>query len=198
MLLSWGLKRNEQAWRELVRRFRPLMFRCILLVLRRHDRFSTGEEADEVFGETCLGLMRDDMHKLRSFDPARSRLGSFLGLLCSHAACDHLRKKARRPRIQDVFDDPLTFIAAPEPGAEELLLEKERWARLSQVLSGISTRDRHFVELYYGQGLSAEDVAEIMGISAKTVYSKKNKLLARLCAKGPRRDRADEVTAVLA
>ena len=44
------------------------------------------------------------------------------------------------------------------------------------------SKDRRFVELYYGHGLQPEEVAAAMGISVKTVYSKKNKLRCKLLA----------------
>jgi RNA polymerase sigma-70 factor (ECF subfamily) len=37
------------------------------------------------------------------------------------------------------------------------------------------------VALYYGDGLTPEHVAERLGISVKTVYSKKHKIQRKLC-----------------
>jgi RNA polymerase sigma-70 factor, ECF subfamily len=42
-----------------------------------------------------------------------------------------------------------------------------------------------FLSLYFGRNLSVEEVAAEMGISVKTVYSKKHKLLTRLAALAP-------------
>src|SRR6185295_9018723 len=68
------------------------------------------------------------------------------------------------------------------PSALDTLLEKERWTYLNGLLADFSDKDRRFVELYYGHGLLPEEVAAAMGISVKTVYSKKNKLRTKLLA----------------
>ena len=92
-LLSAVLRREERAWRELSRRYRPLVYRCVARVLRRHDPGGSAEDLNEVCGDLWYSLLRDDMHKLRCFDPARgARLSSWLGLLSINAACDFLRQ----------------------------------------------------------------------------------------------------------
>ena len=45
---------------------------------------------------------------------------------------------------------------------------------------GMPAKDRQFVTLYFQDGLSPEHVAERLGISVKTVYSKKHKIQRKL------------------
>jgi RNA polymerase sigma-70 factor (ECF subfamily) len=154
------------------------------------------EDINEIFGDVCVNILRDDMHKLRAYDPARgARLSSWLGLLAINAAYDYLRQSMRRPALLhlDVLDrdgreqDPLSERAAEGPSALDHLLEKERWVVLERLLVGFSPRDRDFVQLYFRCGLSPEEVAAEMGISIKTVYSKKNKVRTRLLRLAQRR-----------
>jgi len=56
----------------------------------------------------------------------------------------------------------------------------DRPSALDALLDGVTDKDRQFVELYYGDGMEPEEVAVTMGISVKTVYSKKNKLRNKL------------------
>jgi DNA-directed RNA polymerase specialized sigma24 family protein len=84
--------KDERAWRELLRRFRPLVYRCINKVACRYDALLTSEDVNEIFGEVCFNLLRDDMRKLRAWDPTRgSKLGSWLGLIAMNTAYDFLR-----------------------------------------------------------------------------------------------------------
>jgi RNA polymerase sigma-70 factor (ECF subfamily) len=178
-LLEAVIGHDEAAWRELLRRFRPLVFRCINKVACKYDALLSSEDANEIFGEVCFNLLRDDMRKLRAYDPARgSKLGSWLGLIAMNTAYDFLRATRRRPKLDKL--DPGHDRAAPEPSALDSLLDKERWHYVAHLLSDFSAKDRRFVELYYGQGLLPEEVAAAMRISVKTVYSKKNKLRTRL------------------
>ncbi len=178
-LLAAVLGHDERAWRELLRRFRALVFRCITKVAGRYDAVLSNEDTNEIFGDVCINLLRDDMHKLRVYDPARgSKLGSWLGLIAINTAYDYLRATSRRPlldKLDGAQDRPATG-----PDALDALLDKERWSYLNALMDDFSDRDRRFVELYYGRGLEPEEVAAEMRISVKTVYSKKNKLRTKL------------------
>ena len=59
---------------------------------------------------------------------------------------------------------------------------------VAALLSEFTHKDREFVELYFGEGLDPDEVARRMGISVKTVYSKKHKIQRRLAdlLSGPR------------
>jgi RNA polymerase sigma-70 factor (ECF subfamily) len=180
-LLEMVLSRDQIAWRELMRRYRNLIFRCITRVAAKYDAVLSNEDANEIFGDMCFNLLRDDMRKLRAYDPARgAKLGSWLGLLAINTAYDYLRATARRPMLDKM--DKAIERAGDGPSALETLLEKEQWHYVNYLMADFSEKDRRFVELYYGHGLLPEEVAAAMGISVKTVYSKKNKLRTKLVA----------------
>jgi RNA polymerase sigma-70 factor, ECF subfamily len=180
-LLEAVLAKDKDAWGELLRRYRALMFRCITRVAARYDAVLSNEDANEIFGDMCFNLLRDDMHKLRAYDPARgAKLSSWLGLLAINTAYDYLRQTSRRPMLDRLENAPER--PGDGPNALDALMEKERWGYLNYLLADFSERDRRFVELYYGHGLLPEEVAAAMGISVKTVYSKKNKLRTKLQA----------------
>jgi RNA polymerase sigma-70 factor (ECF subfamily) len=180
-LLHRVLRKDQVAWNELIRRFRGLVFRCITKVAAKYDAVLSNEDANEIFGDMCFNLLRDDMRKLRAYDPNRgAKLGSWLGLLAINTAYDYLRQTSRRPLL-DRLDGTLDR-AGDGPSALDAILEKERWGYLNALLADFSARDRRFVELYYVGGLLPEEVAAAMGISVKTVYSKKNKLRTKLLA----------------
>ena len=180
-LLEMVLVRDQIAWRELMRRYRALIFRCITRVAAKYNAVLSNEDANEIFGDMCFNLLRDDMRKLRAYDPTRgAKLGSWLGLLAINTAYDYLRQTSRRPMLDRLDGAPDR--AGDGPSALDDLLQKERWGYLNALLADFSERDRRFVELYYGAGLLPEEVAAAMNISVKTVYSKKNKLRTKLLA----------------
>jgi RNA polymerase sigma-70 factor (ECF subfamily) len=180
-LLEHVLASEELAWRELVRRFRGLIFRCITKVLCKYESVLSNEDVNEIFSEVCFNLLRCNMKKLRAYDPKRGcKLGSWIGLISINTAYDHLRVTARQPlldRIEGVIERE-----DQDPSPLENLLEKERWNRLNSLASDFSDRDQRFLELYYGRGLQPSEVARAMKISIKTVYSKKNKIRNKLVA----------------
>ena len=175
-LIRRVLEREPGAWRQLESRYRRLIHRCITGVLSR----CSGTEVEEVYAELLISLLRDDMRKLRLWDPAKgTRLGSWLGLLAKNAARDHIRSHISRRPLEA---EDLNHLAPAEHSPLDAVLANEWRERVIEALSSYSERDREFLELYFGKRMSVEELAAEMSISVKTVYTKKHKLLARLAA----------------
>ena len=179
-LLARVLRSDERAWGEMVRRYRALIFRCITKVTCKYAPSMAGADVDEVYAEVLMQLLRDDMHKLRMYDPARgTKLGSWIGMIAVNAAYDYLRSYGKRPLLER-GDGDLDPHDECDRTPLDLLLEKERWSHFNELLTDFSDKDRTFLDLYYARGLEAEQVAEEMQISLKTVYSKKHKIRTHL------------------
>jgi RNA polymerase sigma-70 factor (ECF subfamily) len=170
---------DPSAWVEFERTYSRLIERCIARVLNRFAAVTSSEDAREVYATLCLQLLSRDKSKLRSFDPTRgARLGSWLGMLATHAAYDLLRSRRRDPRSEEIAPDDVAAQDGPSPF--EACAQREQAALLDALLEGFSSKDRQFVSLYFEEGLEPEEVAAEMGISVKTVYSKKHKIRCRL------------------
>ena len=178
-LLSRMLLRDGRAWREFHHRYDRLIFRCIHKVTGRFPGSITSEDVREIYAMFLLGLNKRNMHKLRTFDPERgNKLSSWVGMLATNCAWDYLRGVARRPQTTTLADAEQIGSMDDDPYQE--LLDKQRWAVVNTVLAQFSDKDQQFVRLYFMEGLEPEAVAEEMGISVKTVYSKKHKIRCRL------------------
>lgn len=177
-LREGALRHDERALAELVRRHRGLIFRCITRVTSRYERVLTSECVDDIFAEVCVLLWADDLKRLRAYDASRGmKLASWLGLIAGHAAYDHLRRMRRQPAYEDLDG----IDAADErPSTLAGLLGEERRAQLGALTRELSARDRAFVRHYFDGDEPPEDVARALGISVKTVYSKKHKIETRL------------------
>jgi len=178
-LLEQMLNRNAFAWKEFHSRYDRLIYRCIHKVTMRFTSVVTSDDVKEIYAMLCLNLTARDMHKLRLFDPARgNKLSSWIGLLATNTAWDHLRTIARQPQCTDaaVVDQ----INEHTPSPCDQLIDKERWGMVNNALERFSSKDRRFVRMYYVDGMTPEEIAERMQISVKTVYSKKHKIRCRL------------------
>ena len=179
-LLDRVLARKGAAWNEMLRRYRALIFRCINKATSRVGAMLCQDDQDEIFCEFCLNILRDDMRKLRAYDPERGvKLSTWLGLLAINTAYDHLRKRSRFPLLAPGAD-PAPERPSDSPSPLEMLLAAERRDALRELATNLSDRDRDFVYLYYEQGMDVERIASRMDISIKTVYTKKHKIGARL------------------
>lgn len=179
-LLKMVLRSDARGWAELVRRYRPLIYRCITKVTLKYAPTLGGADLDEIYADVMMQLVRDDMHKLRIYNPARgTKLGSWIGMISVNAAYDFLRSAGRRPLL-DKVDGAIDPHQECDRTPLDQLIEKERWDHLNGLLSEFTEKDRTFVELYYQKGLEADEIAAEMQISLKTVYSKKHKIRAHL------------------
>ncbi|RLB53273.1 MAG: sigma-70 family RNA polymerase sigma factor [Deltaproteobacteria bacterium] len=178
-LLSGLLAADELTWHRFHVQYDRLIYRCIRKVTRNFAAVVRNEDEREIYANLIVQLLSNDKRKLRSFDPERgSRLGTWLGLLATHAAYDYLRSVRREvPRV------PLTEAAAAcFDGASpyDQVERKERRSMIERMMGRLSAKDRQFVTLYFNRGMSPEAVATAMQISVKTVYSKKHKIQNRL------------------
>lgn len=177
-LVERMLRNEELAWREFLQRFHALIRSVIERTTRRFAPRLGGSEREEIYASFLHGLLQRDMHKLRMFDARRgTQLSTWIGLLATNTAWDHVRAALRKPYSAPTLPAE-TASPAPDPLGE--LVAKEAVRELRQLLASLSSKDKLFIELFYVQNLSAEEVAITMNISVKTVYTKKHKLSARL------------------
>src|SRR3954467_13939027 len=86
-LLRHALRNDARGWTELVRRYRPLIYRCITKVTLKYAPSLGGADLDEIYADVMMQLVRDDMHKLRIYNPQRgTKLGSWIGMISVNAA----------------------------------------------------------------------------------------------------------------
>jgi len=178
-LLDRLLYDDASAWPTFVRSYGRLIGASITKVVARFRRHGCSEDVREIEAAFHLELLSNDKAKLRAFAPERNvRLSSWLSLLASRAAYDFLRRRRREPFSEAEFD-PEAFVSA-DVDAFTLCDFRERVRLVSELVTEFTAKDRLFLDLYCREELDAEQIAEKMGISLKTVYSKKNKIQGRL------------------
>ncbi len=178
-LLDRMLLREGRAWREFHSRYDRLIYRSIHKVTQRFSSVLCSADVEEIYAQLLMSLNNREMHKLRTFEPERGhRLSTWIALLATNAAWDYLRSVSRQPVTASAIE--AETVSAVDPDPFHRLAAKEEWSRVSETLRGFSDKDRWFVELFFMQGRSPEQIAEQMQISVKTVYSKKHKIRCRL------------------
>jgi RNA polymerase sigma factor (sigma-70 family) len=189
-LLAALLKRQPESvrqrrWAEFVERYQRLITSCVLKVLRRYGAVFSAEDLDDLVGDVWLTLLRDDMRKLRQYDAARGfRIASFIGLVATNVAIDHLRaRQADALPLDDLAED---YVAPGQPMPRDIVEDREQ-AELARVaLNRLSRDERRFVVDVFHAERSPEELARTLGVTTNTVYSRKFKVrekLARIVAR---------------
>ncbi|MEO6420242.1 MAG: sigma-70 family RNA polymerase sigma factor [Polyangiaceae bacterium] len=178
-LISQLLLNRAAAWREFETRYERLISQCITTVTRRFSSLVSQDDVREIYAQLFVSLLKNDMHKLRSFDPVRGHgFSSWVGLLAINCAHDYLRVRRREPNKADLSEAAHLACTLPDPFDQAS--NNERAALAARMLDGFSEKDRAFATLYFAEGMDPAEIALKMNISVKTVYSKKHKIQSRL------------------
>ncbi len=170
---------DPSAWRFFTQEYSRVALASIRRVLTRFTRVTDEHDVDEIYARFCFELLANNRRKLRWFDPEKgSRLSTWVGLLANNATYDYLRR-LKRHGVCDPLPEQDCIQADTASPLEQAELQ-ERAIKTAELLAQLSDRDREFVELYFGRGMSPEDIAHRMNISIKTVYTKRHKISARL------------------
>ena len=175
------LDRSDRAWREFHARYGRLVHRCITKVTCRFRRYTTDDDLREIYATFLTQLIANDMYKLRMFAPERgASLTSWIGRLATNCAHDYVRACRRRTmRERDSVEQSDLERSAP-PWIDEEVDSRRLLRVVESLLADFPPKDREFVNLYFGEGLEPDEIAERMRISRNTVYSKRHKIQSRL------------------
>jgi RNA polymerase sigma-70 factor, ECF subfamily len=151
--------RQQQAFRILIGRHMRRAVRVAQRVVR------DAAEADDIGQDAFLRVWSH----AASFDPDVARFTTWLYRIVLNLAFDRARRRPLLP-IDEASD---VRASDPEP-VEHLIADEERRA-LEQAMASLSERQRGAIALFHMEGLSGEESARAMNLSAKAFES----LLAR-------------------
>ena len=152
-----------------------LEFLCRTLLVRRYPRLTRPPlnlEVDEMLGAVVARLIR----ALRSIRPETPR--QFFGLATKHMRWelnDLARTLDERSEARGGVDDDWT--AAPETDHEPLSVNA---LRMLEAIDALPDDAREIFELVRVQGLTHAEVAELLGVSTKTVQRRLQRSLLLL------------------
>lgn len=143
--------------------FRLLVNRHYAMALRVAGRVLGGrEEAEDAVQEAFLKVWRMPDR----FDAERGVFKSWLARVVVNLCLD--RRRALKP-VDSI--EVLAEAADEGPTPEEHALRLDRSVRLTQAMNTLPPRQRAALALFYGEGLSMSEVAEMMEINVKAVES---------------------------
>ena len=161
-----ALARGEKgAWDAFVRRYAGLVVAAVRGVAR--DSADIEDLTQEVFVRLC----RDDFRLLRSYDPARAGLSTWLTIVARSTARDAMRR--HRPVVVPIE-------AVPEGRLAVDPVEPVRKLKLPEAL--LSPRQREILTMLYDREMEVAEIAAALGIDPQTVRSAHHKAMLKLRA----------------
>lgn len=179
-LLSHVMEGEGRAWRIFHRRFHGLIYSCAVKASTESGFYLDAEEISDIVQEVNLRMVDRNFRRLRMYrTDAGTSVATWVGVIAFSTTKDCVRR-LRRQRAEVMTETELDRMISEEAGPDEKLEDREQKAFVDARLQELSERDQEFVRLYFMEARAAEEVAELMGISVSTVYSKKAKIAARL------------------
>ena len=161
-----ALARGEKgAWETFVRRYAGLVVAAVRGVARETA------EVEDLVQEVFLRLCRDDFRLLRTYDPARAQLSTWITIVARSTARDALRR--HRPVVVPIEAVPESRLAV-DP------VEPARRLKLPEAL--LSPRQREILTMLYDREMDVAEVATALGIDRQTVRSAHHKAMVKLRA----------------
>jgi len=159
---------DRAAFRQLVEKYHPEVFRIVSGMIRDAD------EADDVSQEVFLKI-----HRSLDRFMGQSRFSVWLYRVAVNQCLDNLKSRKRRPETV-TFDDFSeeaerafhALFADPSPNAAEGLEEEQLQSAVQRMILSLAPEQRVVVTLKDMEGMSQEEIANILGCPVGTVKSR--------------------------
>lgn len=161
MFFSLFLKRDEASFEERCAPYAPMVYRHCLQMLRHP------QEAEDAAQESML-------RAFRAYPSFRgSGVASWLYRI-AHNTCLDVLKSARYQREYATLDDPESSFdpADSSLNPEETYVMNAESRRLWDAVLTLPAEQQTLLTLFYGEGLSYEEIAEAEGLRSGTVKSR--------------------------
>jgi DNA-directed RNA polymerase specialized sigma24 family protein len=161
------IKGDKEAWDAFVNRFSSLIYSAIYRVLSSYLKKIDQWDLNEVFQEVFIRLIKDDYHLLKSYNPSRASLSTWLTIISRSTAIDFLR---RRPKQHEPLQED--HIASPP--------HKSTVPSIDIPYHLLSGQQKLVLTLLFDKDYDTAKIADILRINIQTVRSTKHKALEKL------------------
>ena len=159
------LNGNSAAWNGFVRRYGGLIVAAVRGIA------PIAGDIEDLTQEVFVRLCKDDFRLLRTYDPARAALSTWLTIVARSTA----RDAQRRRRL-----DSVPIEAVPEAQLAVDFVEPVRKLKLPEAL--LSPRQREILAMLYDRDMEVAEIGRALGIDPQTVRSAHHKAMIKLRA----------------
>lgn len=164
------VRKDKAAWDEFVERFSAVIYGTVQRVLIDHTGKAETWDSSEAAQEVFVRLIKDRYRLLRTYDPKKASLATWLTIISRSTAIDFLRRRK------------FETVPLPDP-------DKDRDASYSHDPSYftveiptdlLTVRQKLILHLLFDRDMDPSEVASLLGVEVQTVRSSKHKAFSRL------------------
>jgi RNA polymerase sigma-70 factor (ECF subfamily) len=159
------LNGDAAAWETFVRRYGGLIVAAVRGVAANQS------DIEDLTQEVFVRLCKDEFRLLRSYDPARAGMSTWLTIVARSTARDALRRRRADAVPLDGVPERHLAVAPVEPAPK---------LKLPEAL--LSPRQREILAMLYDRDMDVAEIARVLGIDPQTVRSAHHKAMIKLRA----------------
>jgi RNA polymerase sigma-70 factor (ECF subfamily) len=172
------------AWEQFLVRYNKLIYYSIHRTCAGRHYRADADEVEDLFSEVLVHFIKDDFKKLRLYRGDEGCSGAtWIRTITVRYTIDYLRSRSRQQERVDIDGEDIGLevsLKNPVTQPDQVFENQEEDRLMSEAIARLPENDRYFIELYYGRGLSPDQTARVLGLSTKSVYSRVNRLKAKL------------------
>jgi len=159
------LNGDNAAWESFVRRYGGLIVAAVRGIAAMRG------DIEDLTQEVFVRLCKDDFRLLRTYDPARAAMSTWLTIVARSTARDALRRRRA---------DSVPIDTVPEAQLAVAPVELVQKLKLPEAL--LSPRQREILAMLYDREMEVAEIARALGIDPQTVRSAHHKAMLKLRA----------------
>lgn len=153
---------EKAAWDGFVRRYAGLILSAVRSIAR------AGSEVEDLAQEVFTRLCKDDFRLLKTYDPSRAGLSTWLTIVARSTARDAQRR--RQPMVTPIDAVPEILLAVNDTPPEHVRIPDEL----------LSPRQKLILSLLYERDMEVAEIATALNIDPQTVRSTHHKAMLKL------------------
>ena len=147
-----------------------VQFACL-----NYNHGAPSDEVEELRGQVIVLLLKDDCHRLKTYDPDKSSFNTWLQHVTNHYVSRYFQKQPPAEPLEDLPPDLFSY----SPTQEKELLKKEQRTRLREDLHQLTPHDQHIARLKLSDATDQE-IAQAMKIKPRSVQQEWSKIVRKL------------------
>jgi RNA polymerase sigma factor (sigma-70 family) len=156
------IRGDKTAWDGFVRRYAGLLLAAVRAVAR------DGADIDDLVQEVFARLCKDDFRLLKTYDPTRAGLTTWLTIVARSTARDALRR--HHIRVSPIDDVPEAQLAVEDRHVEPIKFPDDL----------LSPRQKLVLTMLYERDMEVTEIAAALKIDPQTVRSTHHKAMLKL------------------
>lgn len=167
--------KNIEYWEQLFMEACALIRAEVRYALQKYNYGAPPEEVEELSEQITFLLWEDDYRRLKTYDPTKGKLKTWLRPVVRHEVSHSLRKQPFSEPIEEIAETQVSAVATQD---EEVQAKEER-ALLDKAIVQLTPHDQRIAYLKLNDATD-EEIAQVMQIKPRSVQQEWSKIGKKL------------------